>query len=73
MLKKSVLIAGQHATSISLEEPFFAELQIIVSERNVSLNKLITEIDMERQEENLSSAIRVYVLNYLKQKSTAPK
>ena len=29
MLKKSVLIAGQHATSISLEEEFFAELQIL--------------------------------------------
>lgn len=73
MLKKSVLIAGQHATSISLEEEFFAELHMIAAEQKTTLNKLITQIDKKRTTPNLSSAIRIYILNYYKQKSVAPK
>lgn len=73
MLKKSVLIAGQHATSISLEEEFFAELQNIANEQNISLNKLITAIDGKRSTPNLSSAIRLYVLQYYKNKLIPPE
>ncbi|MBR1399592.1 MAG: ribbon-helix-helix domain-containing protein [Alphaproteobacteria bacterium] len=73
MLKKSVLIAGQHATSISLEEEFFAELQNIANEQNISLNKLITAIDGKRSTQNLSSAIRLYVLQYYKNKLIPPE
>lgn len=73
MLKKSVLIAGQHATSISLEEEFFAELQNIANEQNISLNKLITAIDSKRNTQNLSSAIRLYVLQYYKNKLIPPE
>mgnify|MGYP002021315469 CR=1 FL=1 len=43
MKKRSVLIAG-HSTSISLEEAFWRELKLISKARNVSLNKIITEI-----------------------------
>ena len=66
MIKISVLIAGQHSTSISLEEEFFTELQIIAEKKNISRNKLITLIDRERGDNNLSSAIRLYVLQYYK-------
>lgn len=67
MLKKSVVIAGRHYTSISLETEFFDELQCICKERGISFNQLISEIDQSRNEENnLSSAVRVYILNYLK-------
>ena len=52
MLKKSVIIAGRHYTSISLEKEFFDELIHICSRRNISLNQLITEIDNERSEKN---------------------
>jgi len=58
--KRSVDIAG-HRTSISLEEPFWDALTAIATERQISMNKLIAEIDKERAG-NLSSALRVFVL-----------
>lgn len=73
MRKKSVLIAGRHATSICLEDEFFEALQLIAAEQNLSLNQLVTNIDKERSTSNLSSAIRLYILKYYQQKSAAPK
>ena len=64
MQKRSVTIAG-HRTSVSLEQPFWDELGEIARTRGVSLNRLIAEIDQTRAT-NLSSAIRVYVLQWLK-------
>ncbi|MDR1694638.1 MAG: ribbon-helix-helix domain-containing protein [Lactobacillaceae bacterium] len=66
MLKKSVVIANRHETSISLEEDFFEELKIIAKDKKLSINQLVTLIDGEREEDNLSSAIRVYILRYVK-------
>ncbi len=68
MKKISVIIAGRHQTSISLENEFWIELQNISKEKNKTINQLVTEIDSIREHENLSSAIRVYILNYLKNK-----
>ena len=64
VVKRSVSIAG-HLTSISLEEPFWTELQALAKSQNKSLSKLIATIDKERGT-NLSSALRLYVLNSLK-------
>lgn len=58
--KHSVLIAG-HNTSISVENIFWRELKQIADARNLSLNALIADID-ETREGNLSSAIRVFVM-----------
>lgn len=70
MLKKSVVIAGRHNTSISLEQEFYDELLVICRERGISLNTLVTEIDSARDgENNLSAAVRIYILKYLKAKS----
>ncbi len=66
MKKISVIIAHRHQTSISLEEEFWLELQRIALEQNLTINQIVTQIDSERKHENLSSAIRVYILNYLK-------
>lgn len=66
MRKISVLIAGQHSTSISLEEEFFTELKKIANIKKISMNQLITEIDSIRTTENLSSAIRIYILSFYK-------
>ena len=66
MLKKSVVIAGRHRTSVSLEEEFWNELKNIADKLNLSINALITKIDAERENENLSGAIRVFILKYLK-------
>ena len=70
MQKKSVVIAGRHQTSISLEDEFYAELENIAKEKDISINSLVTEIDSKREHENLSSAIRVYILKYLKEKNS---
>ncbi len=58
--KHSVLIAG-HRTSISLEEAFWIKLKELADSKRKSVNQLVTEIDAARTG-NLSSAIRVYVL-----------
>jgi predicted DNA-binding ribbon-helix-helix protein len=67
--KRSVSIKG-HGTSISLEEDFWVALKEIASHKNLSLNALIEWVDANRsfQEDNLSSAIRVYVLRHYQQK-----
>ncbi len=65
--KRSVVIAG-HATSVSLEEAFWRALKKIAHGRRQSVNALISEIDRERPNDlsgNLSSAIRVFVLENL--------
>jgi len=66
MLKKSVIIAGRHRTSVSLEDEFWHELKNIAENMNISINALITKIDAERNNENLSGAIRIFILKYLK-------
>ncbi|MFN4283327.1 MAG: ribbon-helix-helix domain-containing protein [Alphaproteobacteria bacterium] len=65
--KRSVLIAG-HKTSVSLEEAFWDELRAAAAEKNMPLGKLIEEIDTARGG-NLSSAIRLYVLDRLRAKA----
>lgn len=68
MKKRSVIIAGRHNTSISLEDEFLQELENIAKQQHKTINQLITEIDSERDLSNLSSAIRIYILNYIKNK-----
>ncbi len=68
MRKYSVEIAHRHATSISLEEEFYTELCKLASEQNISIKQLITEIDQTRTNPNLSSALRLYVLEKLLEK-----
>ena len=68
MKKRSVKIAG-HPTSITLEDEFWLEFKAIALEQNTSTNQLLTILDQERDETTgLSTAVRLFVLNYLKQK-----
>lgn len=60
IVKRSVMIAG-HATSVSIEKPFWDAFKALADAQKKSLNQLITEID-EARSVNLSSAIRLYVL-----------
>ncbi len=64
VIKHSVNIAG-HATSVSIEKPFWDIFLERAKTEHKSINQLITEID-EARSINLSSAIRLYVLNSLK-------
>ena len=62
--KRSVTIAG-HRTSISLEEEFWVALKTLASTEGRPLNDLITEIDSQRGNRNLSSSLRVHILKTL--------
>lgn len=66
MKKRSLLIMG-HATSISLEDEFWEILKEISVEKTQSIQELIEQIDLTRTS-NLSSAVRLFVLNHLKNK-----
>ncbi|MGO4572431.1 ribbon-helix-helix domain-containing protein [Microvirga sp. 2TAF3] len=66
IVKRSVAIAG-HRTSISLEEPFWEALREIAERHSLSVQALVGRIDAERGGQNLSSAIRVFVLTSLRE------
>src|SRR3974377_1387906 len=63
--KHSIVVAG-HKTSISLEEAFWIGLKEISGHRDMTLSELVDEINGHRQQGNLSSAIRLFVLDYFK-------
>jgi predicted DNA-binding ribbon-helix-helix protein len=63
-VKKRSIVIGSHKTSISLEDKFWACLQQIARERATPLSKLIGMLNADRNGGNLSSAIRVFVLNH---------
>jgi predicted DNA-binding ribbon-helix-helix protein len=64
MLKKrSVKIAG-HATSLTLEEPFWNALKEIAAHEGKTVTHIIESVDADRTETNLSSAMRVYILEF---------
>ena len=63
VVKRSIVIAG-HKTSVSLEDAFWKGLKEIASGRDKTLSDLVAAIDSERQHGNLSSAIRLYVLDF---------
>jgi predicted DNA-binding ribbon-helix-helix protein len=70
VVKRSVTIRG-HRTSVSLEQPFFDDLAAIAEARKMSLAALIAGIDGNRPRgANLSSAIRVFVLDWVKKGRT---
>lgn len=60
---RSIVIAG-HKTSVSLEDAFWKGLKEIAAERNVTLSELVASIDSDRQHGNLSSGIRLFVLDH---------
>lgn len=62
-IKRSFRIAG-HATSISLEAPFWDLFKEAATVRNLPLAQLVAEIDQQRGATNLSSAVRVWLLAY---------
>jgi predicted DNA-binding ribbon-helix-helix protein len=68
VVKRSLSIKG-HRTSISLEAEFWTLLKSIASTQNISIAQLVAEIDSTRRQVNLSSALRVFVLNSLLEKS----
>ena len=63
VVKRSIVVAG-HKTSVSLEDAFWVGLKEIASGRGMTLSELVASIDTGRQHGNLSSAIRLFVLDH---------
>jgi predicted DNA-binding ribbon-helix-helix protein len=70
VVKRSIVVAG-HKTSVSLEQAFWNGMKEISALRNMTLSELVGEIDGNRQRGNLSSAIRLFVLDYFKNRAVA--
>jgi predicted DNA-binding ribbon-helix-helix protein len=63
VVKRSIVIAG-HKTSVSLEDAFWKGLKEIANGRELTLSDLVASIDTDRRHGNLSSAIRLFVLDH---------
>ena len=63
VVKRSIVIGG-HKTSVSLEEPFWKGLKEIAANRDLTLSDMVSSIDSGRLNGNLSSAIRLFVLDH---------
>jgi predicted DNA-binding ribbon-helix-helix protein len=63
VVKRSIVIAG-HKTSVSLEDAFWTGLKEIAAKRDLTLSDMVAAIDQDRRHGNLSSGIRLFVLDY---------
>ena len=63
-LRKRSIVIGDRRTSVSLEEAFWKAFKTIATNRGTTLSELATEIHSGRGPGNLSSRIRLYVLNF---------
>ena len=70
VVKRSIVIDG-HKTSVSLEDAFWTGLREIAQAQHATLSKLVGEIDRTRQQGNLSSAIRLFVLDQVRRSGTS--
>jgi predicted DNA-binding ribbon-helix-helix protein len=68
VVKRSIIVGG-HKTSVSLEEAFWNGMKEISGQRGMTLSEMVGEIDTNRQQGNLSSAIRLFVLDHFKSRS----
>ena len=69
VVKRSIVVAG-HKTSVSLEDAFWKSLKEIADDRDITLSDLVSSIDTGRQQGNLSSAIRLFVLDHYRNHAT---
>ena len=65
VVKRSIVIAG-HKTSVSLEDAFWKGLKEIARGRDLTLSEMVAAIDSERAQGNLSSALRLFVLDHFR-------
>ena len=67
----SIFIGG-HKTGVSLEEPFWDGFREIARLHGMTLSEIVGWIDGHREHRNLSSAIRVYVVNFFRARAQKP-
>jgi predicted DNA-binding ribbon-helix-helix protein len=68
VIKRSIVIAG-HKTSVSLEDAFWQGLKDIAASRDMTLSELVATIDTDRRHGNLSSGIRLFVLDHYRSRA----
>jgi len=68
VVKRSVVIAG-HKTSISLEEPFWTCVKDIALGQDLTVQQMVANIDSARKQGNLSSAVRLFVLEHYRSRA----
>jgi predicted DNA-binding ribbon-helix-helix protein len=71
VVKRSIVVGG-HKTSVSLEAAFWNGMKEISRIRGMTLSELVGEIDTARQQGNLSSAIRLFVLDHFRNSAEGP-
>lgn len=71
LVTKRSIVVGGHKTSVSLEGAFWNGLKEVAASRKVTLSDLVGSIDSERVQGNLSSAVRLFVLDYYRSKIVA--
>jgi predicted DNA-binding ribbon-helix-helix protein len=69
IVKRSIVVNG-HKTSVSLEDEFWSALKVIAGRRLMNLSDLVTAIDGQRQHGNLSSAVRLFVLDFYRNQAS---
>jgi predicted DNA-binding ribbon-helix-helix protein len=65
VVKRAISIDG-YKTSVSLEDSFWSGLKEIARARGATVSQTVKEIDKTRQQGNLSSAIRLFVLDQVR-------
>ena len=70
VIKRSIVVGG-HKTSVSLEDDFWDALKEIARVNRVTLSDLVGSLDEQRQHGNLSSSVRLFVLNHYRQRIEA--
>ena len=68
VVKHPILIA-RHRTSISVEDAFWKGLKQIAQDRDMTQSELVTTINFERKHNNLSSAVRLFVLDHYRRQA----
>ena len=68
VIKRSVIVDG-HKTSVCLEDAFWSCLSEIAQAKGATMSQTVTEIDRVRQRPNLSSAIRLFVLDWVRNRT----
>jgi len=69
-VRKRSLVIARHKTSVSLEDAFWGALKEIAVQRHMTVSKLVGTIESKRQHANLSSAIRLFVLDFHRSRNT---
>ena len=69
IVKRSIVV-DRHKTSVSLEDAFWTALKEIAGNRDLTMSELVASIDQDRRHGNLSSAIRLFVLDHYRNQVT---